>query len=62
MQARICFGCLKPRGVFAFSGAYWHLACFRRATPADRDRAASQMSEEQRAAILMAEEKWKGVA
>lgn len=29
--ARVCEGCKKAKGTFAFQGRYWHLGCFQAA-------------------------------
>lgn len=46
-KARVCFGCKRTCGVFAYHGAYWHLRCFRRAPAMQREAARLEMQGEE---------------
>lgn len=49
MSARVCAGCAKPLGVTAIYGAYWHFACYRKASPAAREDARTAQAATRRA-------------
>lgn len=55
-MGRVCSGCATPRGVLAFEGAYWHPACFRRASAEDRAAAREETSSAQRGEIEQIDE------
>lgn len=49
LSARVCAGCAKPLGVTAIYGAYWHLACWLKASSAEREEARTAQAATRRA-------------
>lgn len=55
MQGRACAACGKPLGCIAIDGAYWHLPCFRKASPEKREAARKTLHREQQEEIAASE-------